>query len=249
MIWNACSGVDQIKPIAGTLHRLVESQEQIATTGYVDTLEEQGVLEELLETSKPPYPDGTPSGLHYLLKTPFRYPPLLWGSRFGRVHEPSLFYGGASVDATLAESAYYRLVFLLSMEGEPPKQAINSEHTLFSIGYATERGIQLHQPPFDAHTDGLTHPANYGDCQAVGTAMRDAGVEGFEYPSARDPQKRVCVALFTPSPFTSHEPNGIEQWLCQTLPDGVTFKSVGRSRPIRIPSDLFLVGGNLPMPA
>tara|TARA_R110002167_G_scaffold63013_3_gene177733 strand:- start:877 stop:1014 length:138 start_codon:yes stop_codon:yes gene_type:complete len=38
--------LDQIKSIAGTLYRLVESQELIATTGYVDILEEQGVLEE-----------------------------------------------------------------------------------------------------------------------------------------------------------------------------------------------------------
>jgi hypothetical protein len=53
---------------------MVESQEQIATRGYVDTLAEQSVLEELLEESKPAYPDKT-TDLHYLLKTPFRYPP------------------------------------------------------------------------------------------------------------------------------------------------------------------------------
>lgn len=57
---------------------MVESQEQVATLQLVDTLEEQALLEELLESSKPPVPaDAEP--LHYLLKTPFRYPPLRWG--------------------------------------------------------------------------------------------------------------------------------------------------------------------------
>jgi len=105
MIWQACRGPRHIGPVGGTLYRLVESQEQIATLSYVDTLEEQAVLESLIDTIKPPYPEGD-AGYHYLLKTPFRYPPLPWGSRFGRTHEPDIFYGGCSIGPTLAESAY-----------------------------------------------------------------------------------------------------------------------------------------------
>ena len=84
MIWESCKGAQQIRHVVGTVYRLVESQEQIATLGYVDTLEEQTLLEEMLETTKPPYPFTT-EDFHYLLKTPFRYPPLKWGSRFGRI--------------------------------------------------------------------------------------------------------------------------------------------------------------------
>ncbi|MDP1329436.1 hypothetical protein Q6280_28035, partial [Klebsiella pneumoniae] len=74
-IWLECGGLERIKPIRGVLYRLVESQEQVATVGYVDSLEEQAVLEELLEGSKPAYPGDLQSQpLHYLLKTPFRYP-------------------------------------------------------------------------------------------------------------------------------------------------------------------------------
>ena len=43
-LWQQCQGELQIKPIKGELLRLVESQEQIATLGYVDTLEEQALL-------------------------------------------------------------------------------------------------------------------------------------------------------------------------------------------------------------
>ena len=59
----------------GRLLRLVESQEQVATNSLVRTLAEQALLEDLIEASKPPLP-ATGHGLHYLLATPFRYPPL-----------------------------------------------------------------------------------------------------------------------------------------------------------------------------
>ena len=110
MIWERCNGAAHIRPINGRAYRLVESQEQVATLGYVDSLDEQAVLEDLLEATKPAnLPDAEP--YHYLLKTPFRYPPLKWGSRYGRQHEAGIFYAGKSVATTLAESAYYRFVF------------------------------------------------------------------------------------------------------------------------------------------
>ncbi len=78
--------------IQGTLFRVVESQEQVATTRLVDDLTELALLEDMLEASKPPRLPGTET-LHYLLATPFRYPPLPHGSRFSIVHKPSLYYG------------------------------------------------------------------------------------------------------------------------------------------------------------
>ena len=111
-IWRQCKGERHIRPLQGRLVRLVESQEQVATLQLVDTLEEQALLEELLESSKPPVPaDAEP--LHYLLKTPFRYPPLRWGSRFGRRHEPSLFYAALKLETAMAESAYYRRAWFM----------------------------------------------------------------------------------------------------------------------------------------
>ncbi|WP_348701299.1 RES family NAD+ phosphorylase [uncultured Marinobacter sp.] len=209
-IWSRCQGERHIRPIEGVLFRLVESQEQVATIGYVDTLEEQAVLEELLETSKPDYPEVLRSERHYLLKTPFRYPPLPWGSRFGRVHEPGLFYGGRSVDATLAESAYYRFVFLWSMDGTPPTDKLNSEHTLFSVGYSTAIGVQLQRPPFDEFTAQMVHPRDYSASQTLGSRMRAAGVEAFEYPSARAAGHQLCGALFTPRALADRAPRSCE---------------------------------------
>jgi putative AlgH/UPF0301 family transcriptional regulator len=64
----------------GSVDRIVERQEDSATTLITEDLLEQQMLEEMLEDNKP----GTLNDrIDYLLGTPFRYPPLDYGSRFG----------------------------------------------------------------------------------------------------------------------------------------------------------------------
>lgn len=248
-IWQEAQGKEHIKAISGTLFRMVESQEHIATSGYVDTLAEQAVLEELLESCKPPYPDTAAEDLHYLLKTPFRYPPLLWGSRFGRVHEPSLFYGGESLDATLAEAAYYRFVFLFAMEGTPPTSRLKTQHTVFTVSYETPNGVALQEPPFDAYQAQLTDPYHYEDAQTLGTAMREAGVSAFKYTSARAKPEAICAALFDTSPFTCSSPLTMEPWLCEATQETVVFKSVAMPKIFHFSLSEFLVEDQFPLPA
>ncbi len=248
MIWSACNGIDHIKPIAGTLYRLVESQEQVATMGYVETLEEQVLLEEMLEQAKPTYADGI-EAFHYLLTTPFRYPPLQWGSRFGKINEPSLFYAGGSPSVALAESAFYRFVFLDSIEGVSEKDKIRSEHTLFSVNYQTEIGLQLQRPPFNDYRAELTHPSDYSHAQQLGSKMRSAGVGAFEYESARALNNTICVALFNTSPFVQNTPQQMEQWLCETSLSEVSFKPLGENSIVHFSITDFLINGSLPLPA
>ncbi len=248
MIWQACNGTDHIRPIEGKLYRLVESQEQIATLGYVDTLDEQALLEQMLDRAKPvSQPDC--ESLHYLLKTPFRYPPLKWGSRFGRVHERSLFYGGKNIGAVLAESAFYRFVFWHSMDGAPVKDRIRSEHTLFSVRYGTEKGIQLQEPPFAQYQAELTDPINYQAAQQIGSAMREANVQAFEYCSARDPEHGLCVALFSPAAFRQKKPQETNQWFGEVSADQVSFTQLRSGKVMTYGIGFFLVNGVLPMPA
>ncbi|MBT2773038.1 RES family NAD+ phosphorylase [Halomonas sp. ISL-60] len=247
-LWEVCGGESYIEPITGTLYRLVESQEQVATLSYVDTLEEQELLEALLETAKPPYPQQERE-LHYLLKTPFRYPPLKWGSRFGRTFEPSIFYGGKSIVTTLAESAFYRLVFWGSMEGEPVAESLRSEHTLFSVDYAVKWGVKLNAQPFIEHLDVLKHPVDYAPCQQLGSAMRTANLEAFEYASARDVQGGACVGLFTPEAFKQYEPTDMRQWLCVTNAEQVSFKRKDALGVHTYYLNDFLYNGVLPFPA
>lgn len=248
-IWRLCAGEKQVRPLQGWLVRLVESQEQVATLQLVDTLEEQALLEELLESSKPPLPESA-EPLHYLLKTPFRYPPLRWGSRFGRRHEPGLFYAALKLETAMAEGAYYRCVLWSGMAVPPPSGRILSEHASFEAAWKVERGVRLQEPPFSDYERALTDTADYRVAQELGSAMRGAGVQAFEYRSARCPQRGCNVALFTPRAFIEKRPRNLTPWLCETTASYVAFK------PAHVPGspkvfarELFLVDGRLPQPA
>ena len=227
--------------------RLVESQEQVATNRIVADLAEQAMLEALLETSKPPLPKGC-ERLHYLLSTPFRYPPLRYGSRFGGRSEPSIFYGAHTCDTVLAESAYYRFVFWQGMASAPPNP-LTTQHTLFSVAYRSERGLRLQDAPFDAMRAEFTDPADYRATQAFGTRMREAGVEVFEFVSARDPAGGINVGLIKPSALADVRPRGPQEWLCETTAAEVRFYSKETGALIRFPLGTFLHGEVLPLPA
>jgi hypothetical protein len=245
--WDACLAEARAGPVSGRLLRLVESQEEVATTQLVSSLERQAVLEDLLEATKPPRRVGT-ERLHYLLATPFRYPPLKHGSRFGSRIEPSLFYGSLGLNTVLAEAAYYRFVFWQGMT-IPPENKLVTQHTMFEAEYRTERGLQLHAAPFAAHRKLLTHPSDYAATQELGWKMRQAGIEAFEYLPARDPEGGLNVALFTPDALPGNEPRSMEPWLCELTGTHARF-SAGRKRTVHgFEVDLFLVGGELPQPA
>lgn len=246
-LWETCHLATAIRPIAGDLWRLVESQEQVATMQLVDSLEAQSLLEEMLDAVKPPPPPGS-AHLHYLLYTPFRYPPLPYGSRYGRRHEPSLFYGALTPATVLAESAYYRFVFWHGMQ-TPPPAPIRSEHTLFSARYATTRGLQLQAEPCAEQRAALTHRSEYHATQALGSAMREAGIEAFEYPSARCPEGGINVALFTPAAFAEPRPQEMQSWLCETTAEAVTFAQPQSRALHRFAVEIFTVEGKLPWPA
>lgn len=248
-IWQACAGSEQIMPLRGRLVRLVENQEQVATLQLVDTLEEQALLEQLLESSKPPLPRSD-EPLHYLLHTPFRYPPLRWGSRFGRRHEPSLFYAACRLETAMAETAFYRFVLWQGMAEPPPSGRILSEHSSFEARYQVQRGVRLQLPPFDSHRQALVHRSDYAATHALGSAMREAGVEAFEYPSARCPQQGVNVALYAPSAFSERRPRNLLPWLCETTVNYVAFKSAqAPDTPRLFALEDYLVEGRLPQPA
>lgn len=248
-IWHVCRGHEQFRKLSGTLFRLVENQEQIATWQLVDSLNEQAELEDMLEEIKPPLPKKSDE-LHYLLKTPFRYPPLKWSSRFGRVHEPSIFYGGGSIDATLAESAYYRFVYWHTMEAPPIKNTIPSQHTMFSVDYQTnEKGIKLQEPPFDQYHELIAHPTDYSHAQQLGTDMRKSEVEVFEYPSSRAADHGHCVGIFTTRNFTQNFPQKQVRWFCDLTADTVTFKSTESGKVWSFSLSDFLHDGAFPIPA
>ena len=245
--WEACLADSQPLKLSGTLLRLVESQEQVATSQLVGSLEQQAVLEDMLEATKPRLRKGTES-LHYLLATPFRYPPLKHGSRFGTRSEPSLFYGSLETRTVLAEAAYYRFVFWYGM-ARPPAGKLDTQHTLFGAAYRSGQGLRLQDPPFAEHRAALASPSDYRVSQALGAAMRTARIEAFEFVSARDLQAGINVALFTPKALAKKEPVSQEAWLCELAGEHVRFRAA-RGRDLHdFPLAIFQVAGRLPWPA
>ena len=80
-------------------------------------------------------------------------------------------------------------------------------------------------------------------CNTAGSAMREAGIEAFEYQSARDPQQGLNVALFTPAALGTPKPDILDEWLCQTRADRVTYYSRPGGGVRDFPLDSFLVDG------
>ncbi len=248
-IWGACVGRNPppYAALGGQLYRLVESQEQIATMGLVDTLAEQDRLEHLIDGSKPAYHVDV-EGLHYLLSTPFRYPPLKFGSRFGSRFEPSLFYGARAITTVLTESAYYRFVFWEGMVAPPPSGGYQTQHTLFGAVFETVHGIRLHRPPFDDYQAALAHKNDYSATQPLGQTLREIGVLAIEYRSARDPLQGINVALYAPAVFTSPRPTLQEGYVCETTPSTVAFVS-SEKKMYSFDRNSFMVDGAIPCPA
>src|SRR5437867_13295036 len=138
-IWTRCAGTSEIRRLAAEPWRVVESQHQISTRKLVDSDDEQAALEAILEHYKPPRADG--ERLHYLLFTPFRYPPLRHGSRFGSRAENGIWYGSRTRATAFAEKAYYLLLFLEGTTAE--LTPLETDVSIFQAAYDTRRGVDL----------------------------------------------------------------------------------------------------------
>lgn len=182
---------------------MVEAQHTAATMKIVDTHDEQDVLEQLLEDSKPPRPAAT-EALDYLLATPFRYDPRRGGSRFRAATDPGVFYGAESVRTAGAELGYWRWRFL--MDAPALERLGPVAHTAFRVEIRTS-AVDLRQPPFAADAALWTNPGDYAATQAFARTARAADVGGIVYRSVRDPQPAWCIALLTPAGFARTKPH------------------------------------------
>lgn len=244
--WRKIFDEAKARRLMGTLKRLVENQAQKVTLRLSDNLAEHELLEAMLEASKPADRHPGLGRLDYLLRTPWRYPPLPWGSRFGRRFEPSLFYGALGDAALFAEAAYYRFVFLDGM-ARPFRDRVLSQFTVFEAMYRTDAGIDLSQEPFDRFESVLRHRADYGPCQALGTVLREAKIEAILYLSARTRDRAFNVALYTPAALRSRKHRNPRPGVCESRPEQVSFRFGDRLHTF--PREDFLVDGALPVPA
>lgn len=213
-----------------SIDRIVERQEDSATTRITEDLVEQQMLEEMLEDNKP----GTlNSSISYLLGTPFRYPPLDYGSRFGTRHDRWIFYGSLDTETCLRECGYYRFKLLFDM-AVPPPNPVNCEHTMFSVQLTAGRCVDLFAPAYSPIRKDLVSVESYETTHRVGQKARAANAQMLVFQSARGSGKNVAV--FEDSVFTS-EPLNQRLWMSQVRADRVMFR--GEQGLLQIPVEAY----------
>jgi hypothetical protein len=209
-IWTSAALSREIRRLAGRCWRVVESQHVVSTMALVDTLEEQALLEQVLDESKPAVPEEC-RDLHYLQFTPFRYgAPYPRGSRFRRAGiTPGVYYASIDVATAIAEMAFWRLLFYAESPDTPwPSNA--GEYTAFSVRFSSSKGLDLTRAPLNKDAEKWRQPVDYSECQALADAAREAGVNVLRYQSARSAGENV--ALLSCAAFASKKPNDQQRW-------------------------------------
>lgn len=245
MLERALLEIGQLQGYRSDLTRIVETQEYAATTGLVDDLDEQSLLEELLDEVKPDYKKATQE-LHYLISTPFRYPPLKYGSRFGDITMPSYFYASEDIETALSECAYYRFVFLEHMTVSYDKP-IRSEHMSFSVKVDACASADLTKVQGKDIINALVSPVNYSFTQQLGKHLtQQCGATALRFYSARAKDKQgINVALTKPEEIVSKRPENNINWICHTTAKRISFNA-HESMPISFDLDCYLLEGVLP---
>lgn len=209
-----------LRSFSGEVVRIVESQEQVATTKIVGNLAEQDLLEHMLEDNKPGSLDP---GLHYLLSTPFRYPPLKHGSRFGSTLEPSLFYASMELRTCLQECAYYRFIFWYDM-ASPPPNPVATQHTVFRVELLSDRCVDLQSSAYNGIRSEIQSAISYATSQALGSHLRREGARMLIFASSRGPGTNAAV--YTTEVFAS-APGGQELWNSELSSQLVLLRGTG----------------------
>jgi hypothetical protein len=190
------------------LWRAVEAQHIASTLRLVANVEEQVLLEELLDKSKPPIPKEA-AGLHYLLATPFRYASPI-GSRFRASHDSGVWYGAEQERTACAEIGFWRWRFLTESAGL--NELGPSPQTVFRAGIDA-RIVDLTEAPFNRSRAEWTNPRDYSATQSFARIAREANIDAIRYESVRDPEPGAACAVLNASCFKPRRPLEQHSWL------------------------------------
>lgn len=218
-LWEA-AWLDATPRVERDLWRGVEAQHRVATMRLVDNREEQLLLEQLLEDSKPPLPPEA-AGSHYLLFTPFRYVPE-WPSRFRRPHEPGAWYGADDPVTVAAELAHWRWRFFMDSDGLREGQLV-TEHTFFQARF-TGRELDITVPPWLEHRARWRDPIDYSSCHELATCVRglEPPPQAIRYESARRESGR-CEVVFDVQALSLPRLHLQQTWTCKATRELVMF--------------------------
>jgi hypothetical protein len=239
LTWTPDALSSEARPYRGRCWRLVEAQHRVSTLKLVDTLDEQAILEDLIEETKPVVPAEC-RHLDYLLWTPFRYGSIYpRGSRFRRAGRTlGVYYAAEEPRTAVAEMAFYRLLFFAESPDTPwPSDA--GEYTAFAAEVATERCLDLTVPPLNSDEARWTNPTDYTATQELADAARNASLEIIRYRSARDQAGNRNLALLTCRTFLQSGPVERQTWRLRLSPSGVQAICEFPETPLEFTRDAF----------
>lgn len=183
-------------PLKSNPFRVVEQQTRKAILALVDA-EEAEMLEAMVEESKPSVPEDY-WDLNRLIVTPFRYPPLNYGSRFGSRTERGIWYGSEDIRTALGEKSFYQFRFFEdSPEMKKGRRSYVFDWTSFQATVAARRAIDLCSRKFARTRSRHSSPTTYMHSQSFGTEFRVKRGQAIRFHSARVPAGKN-VAVFDP---------------------------------------------------
>lgn len=226
---------------------MVEHQERAATRAITDSLDEQARLETLLEAEKPAWMPGS-EGLHWLLRTPFRYPPLRHGSRFSSVTEPGVLYGSEARETAMTEAATYLWLFRAAPLSTGPLEVLSGGRTAVRFNVRSQRCAELCRPSARAWQDSLRDRGSWAATQQLGTVLRVASADEIRYPSARH-RSGINGAVFDPQTVAGNRRPHEEHWQFR-LDDERCWWGRGRTGSYEVShAELSDASGRIPHPA
>jgi hypothetical protein len=209
--WTRDALISSARRLRGRFWRMVEAQSQISTMKLSDNLDEQRILENLVEETKPKVPEEC-RHLGYLLLTPFRYVPYPFNSRFRRAGSTDgVFYASQSSETAAAEAAFYRLLFFAESP-DTPWPANPGEYTAFAVDISTTKAIGLTREPLARDRARWTNLSDYAACLDLADTARAAALEAIRYESVRDPQARANIAVLFCRAFAANDVVDRQTW-------------------------------------
>jgi hypothetical protein len=180
--------------------------------------------------------------------TPFRYPPLRYGSRFGSTWERGIFYGSCELKTAFAETAVYFWLFQQGPKTLGPLAQIRDQRTAFSVKLISQKALDLHREEFVPALDNIQRPDSWEYTQQLGKQLRELGTEFIIYPSSRLAGGKN-IAVFSPLAFAEKDPSQQQLWHVRFTTDACVFVRAGISDGLEFQRKDFSVDGRIPHPS
>ncbi len=212
----------QFNPYRKSVWRLIELQSQPSTQKITDTLEEQALLEDILERSKPEVPEECLS-LDYQMRSPFRYGRYPQSSRFRRVGRTlGVYYASEEPITAALEAAWYRVRFF-NAAIDLPELDKTLALTAIAVLVSTPFSVDLRKASM-SEAGNWTDPDDYSDCLNLADDVREAKGELIVYQSVRHPQNEANVAVLTCNAFEQPKPVEQQTWHVHIKSDRVILR-------------------------